>query len=74
MSKVAEMNAEVTKLEGQTEAELAKVLENRRKYEYMNAKLEAFKAIGNNKNLKIFGNNQDNMVSQMAAFNMFNQG
>ena len=74
MSKVAEMNAEVTRMEGQTEAELAKVLANRRQYEYMNAKLEAFKAIGENSNLKIFGNQKDDMMSQMAAFNLFNQG
>lgn len=56
MSKVAEMNAEVTKLEGQTEAELAKVLANRRQYELLNAKLEAISAMGDNENLKIFGN------------------
>jgi len=48
MSKVAEMNAEVTKLEGTTEAELVKVLANRRQYEYLNAKLEAISCMGDN--------------------------
>jgi len=28
--------------------------------------------MGNNQNLKIFGNSNDNVLSQMAAFNMVN--
>jgi hypothetical protein len=50
------MNADVTKMEGQTEAELVKVLASRRQYEYLNAKLASIEAMGNNPNLKIFGN------------------
>lgn len=53
---VADMNADVTKMEGQTEAELAKVLASRRQFEYLNAKLDSILAMGNNPNLKIFGN------------------
>jgi len=56
MSKVADMNAEVIKLEGNAEAELVKVLASRRQYEYLNAKLDTLGAMGSNKNLKIFGN------------------
>jgi len=55
-SLVADMNAEVTKLEGNTEKDLAVVLASRRTYEYLNAKLDAIVSMGNNPNLKIFGN------------------
>jgi hypothetical protein len=66
------MNAEVLKIEGNTEKELAAVLASRRQYEYLNSKLDALAAMGNNPNLKIFGNSQDNVLSQMAAYNINN--
>lgn len=72
MSAVAEKNAEATKIEGQAEAELTKVLGLRRLYEYLNSKLEVIKSMGKNANLKIFGNQHDNVISQMAAYRLLN--
>ena len=54
-SKVAEMNAEVTRIEGETENQLQKVLANRRLYEFLNAKLIAMESLADNPNVKIFG-------------------
>ena len=72
MSQVAEKNAEAVKVEGQAEGELSKVLGSRRLYEYLNTKLKIVKAMGFNPNLKIFGNSNDNVVSQMAAYRLMN--
>lgn len=63
MEQNADMNAEVTKLEGNVEAELAKVLASRRQYEYLNSKLEILKTLSNNPNLKVFGNQQDTALT-----------
>jgi len=49
------MNAKVTNIDGEVESKLSKVLENRRQYEYLDAKLEVIKSISKNKNAKIFG-------------------
>ena len=61
-------------MQGNAEKEIAPVLENKRKYEYLHAKLDAIESMGENANLKIFGNSEDNMLSQMAAFNMVAAG
>ncbi len=58
------------KVEGEAEGQLQKVLGSRRKYEYLNMKLGVIEAIGNNPNIKIFGNQSDNVISQMAAYRM----
>lgn len=72
MSQVAEKNAEAVKVEGQAEGELNKVLGSRRLYEYLNTKLQVIRAMGTNANLKIFGNSNDNQLSQMAAYRLMN--
>lgn len=41
---------------------------SRRKYEYLGKKLDVIRTFKNNKNLKIFGDNQDDILSQMAAY------
>jgi murein L,D-transpeptidase YafK len=40
----------------------------RRKYEYLNRKLDVIKAFKENSNLKVFGDNKDDVLSQMAAY------
>lgn len=56
MKEVAVFNAEVLKVEGKTEQELAKVLQSRRQFEYLNAKLDTVAAMSGNAKVKIFGN------------------
>ena len=73
-SNVADMNAKVTNIDGEVESKLAKVLENRRQYEYLNAKLEVIESISKNKNAKIFGDQKESAMAQMAAFNLFSKG
>jgi len=41
---------------------------SRRKYEHLTAKLDVIKSLKHNKNLKIFGNNQDDILAQCAAY------
>lgn len=48
-------------------------MQSRRKYEYLNKKLDVIKAFKNNKNLKIFGDNNDDVLSQMAAYRITNE-
>ena len=45
----------------------------RRKYEVLNSKLEVIESFKHNKNLKVFGNNKDDVLTQVAAFRV-NQG
>ncbi len=68
---VSEMNAQCVKVEGTAEGELSKVLSLRRLYEYLNAKLAVIIALGTNPNAKIFGDQKDDMLSQMAAYGIF---
>lgn len=71
MNIVSEKNAECIRVEGQAEGELSKVLGLRRLYEYLNAKLSVVTALGNNPNAKIFGDQKDDMLSQMAAYGIW---
>lgn len=63
MSLVANKIADVIKIEGTAEGELAKVLAQRRLYEYLLAKLDVIKGMGSNKHLKIFGNSSDSNLA-----------
>lgn len=47
-------------------------MQARRKYEVLNEKLEVIKAFKDNKNLKVFGDNSDDVLSQIAAFRISN--
>ena len=49
-------------------------MQSRRKYEHLNKKLEIIEGFKNNKNLKIFGNNNDDVLTQMAAFRVTKDG
>ena len=68
MLEVAEKKAETIQIIGQGEAQISDVMKSRRHYEYLNEKLEVIKAFKNNQNLKVFGDNNDDVMSQVAAF------
>lgn len=57
---------------GQGEGAVAKVMNMRRKYEHLNAKTDVIRSFRENQNLRIFGDNNDNTISQMAAYNVSN--
>ena len=67
---MAEKNAETIKIEGNAEAELKPVLASRRLYEYLNHKLDVIKALGGNPNFRIFGQQSDKVLSQLAAYRL----
>jgi hypothetical protein len=46
------------------------VLASRRLYEYLNTKLEVIRALAKNPNFKVFGDQQDKVISQMAAYRL----
>ena len=62
------MNAERIKVIGEGEATIQKVMQARRKYEYLNKKLDVVSGLNKNTEVKIFGNNQDDQLSQLAAY------
>lgn len=68
MTEVADMKAETIEVIGSGENASSKVMTSRRKFEYQNAKLEVIKQFKHNKNLKIFGDNSDDVLAQMAAY------
>ena len=43
-------------------------MQSRRKYEYLNSKMDLIESFKDNKNLKIYGDNQDDVLAQMAAY------
>ena len=49
-------------------------MQSRRKYEYLNKKLDVIKSFKDNRNLKIFGDNQDDVLAQMAAYRITKEG
>jgi len=55
---------------GEAEAELAKLLENRRQYQVSMQKIGILRALANNKDLKVFGNTKDNLIAMLAANKM----
>lgn len=70
MLEVADLKSETIQVIGQGEAQISKVMESRRKYEYLNKKMDVIKGFKENKNIKIFGDNQDDVVAQMAAYRL----
>jgi murein L,D-transpeptidase YafK len=68
MLEVADTKADTINTIGNGEAAISNVMQSRRKFEYLGKKLDVIKAFKDNKNLKIFGDNQDDILSQMAAY------
>lgn len=68
MLDIADQKADTINTVGQGEKDISQVMQSRRKYEHLNKKLEVIRAFKHNKNLRIFGDNNDDVLSQMAAF------
>lgn len=68
MLEIADLKAQTIGIIGKGEQSVAKVMQSRRKYEYLNGKMDVISGFQNNKNLKIFGDNQDDALAQMAAY------
>ena len=74
MLEVADMKADTINTIGNGEAAISNVMQSRRKYEHLNKKLEVISAFRDNKNLKIFGDQKDDVLSQMAAYRISQDG
>jgi hypothetical protein len=74
MNAVADKNAEAIRVEGEAEGQLTKVMQSRRMYEYLNKKLEVLLALAHNKNIKIYGNQSDDKITELAAYRLLNPG
>ena len=70
MLEIANMKAETISIIGEGESKISSVMQSRRKYEHLNKKLDVIEAFKDNKNLKIFGDNKDDVLSQMAAYRL----
>ena len=68
MLEIADLKAQTIDIIGKGEGQIAKVMQSRRKYEYLNSKMDVIAGFKDNKNLKIFGNNSDDALAQMAAY------
>lgn len=68
MQEIAGIKAKTIETIGTGEASIAKVMASRRKYEHLDAKLDVIRSFKNNSNLKIFGDNNDDVLSQLAAY------
>jgi len=63
MLEIADLKADTINTIGQGESNISQVMQSRRKYEHLNKKLEVIEAFKGNKNLKIFGDNKDDVLS-----------
>ena len=63
MLEIADLKAETINVIGQGEKEISSVMQSRRKYEYLDKKMDVIKGFKSNKNLKIFGDNQDDVIA-----------
>lgn len=68
--KAAKMIADEIKIRGRAEAELAKNLASRRKYEIEMAKLSIIRELALNGKLTLFGDHKENLLAQIETFKM----
>ena len=68
MREIADIKAQIISTVGEGEKTISTVMQSRRKYEHLNKKLEIIRGFKHNNNLKIFGNNNDDVLAQMAAY------
>ena len=71
--EIASLKAQTIQTVGEAESNIAKVMESRRKFEYLNKKLDVIEGFKHNSNLHVFGDNNDDVLAQLAAFRI-NQG
>jgi len=57
MFEIADLKSETIAVIGKGEAQISNVMESRRKYEYLDRKMDVIKGFKSNKNVKIFGDN-----------------
>jgi uncharacterized protein affecting Mg2+/Co2+ transport len=74
MLEVAEVKSKTLQVIGEGEVQAQDVLAARRKYEYLEQKLEVLRSFRHNQNLKVFGENKDDVLSQVAAFRVSQGG
>lgn len=74
MREIADIKSEIIQTVGDGEKNIATVMTSRRKYEHLNKKLDIIKSFKYNENLKIFGDNKDDVLAQMAAYRISNDG
>lgn len=68
MAELADIRAQTVETISNGEGQIGKVMASRRKYEHLAAKVKVISAFKDNGNVKIFGNNNDDVLAQMAAY------
>ena len=63
MLEIADTKCETINTIGSGEEKIKDVMKERRKYEYLNKKLGVIEAFKNNQNLKVFGDQKDDVLS-----------
>jgi len=63
MLEIADLKSQTINVIGDGESRIKDVISSRRKYEHLNAKLDVIKAFKHNQNLKIFGDNNDDVLA-----------
>jgi len=70
--EIADKNAQIVQAEADAEEEIKDVLAMRRNYQLMNQKLGVLNKMGENGKVKIFGNQNADAITQMAASRIAN--
>ena len=70
MLDIANVKAKTIEIVADGEKKIGSVIKSRRNYEYLHAKLKSVEMFKQNSNIKIFGDNNDDVISQLAAYNM----
>ena len=61
--EIAATKASTINTIGQAESQIANVMQSRRKYEYLNKKLDVIKKFKDNANLHVFGDSNDDVLA-----------
>lgn len=61
--EIADTKAQTIQTVGEAESAIAKVMQSRRKYEYLNKKLSVIEQFKNNSNLHVFGDQNDDVLA-----------
>lgn len=72
--EVAATKAETIKIVGEAEYAIANVMQSRRKYEYLNKKLEVIESMKETENLHVMGENNSDSITQIAAYRISTRG
>ena len=61
--EIAALKAQTIQTVGEAESAIAQVMQSRRKYEYLNKKLQVIEDMKNSSNLVVFGENHDDPIT-----------